>query len=170
MYRMPQLGTSPSALQKPAAVIAGHRSHRIDGQRVVNLTASGRINLLRFEGGSWSPKSLSVYEGLDLCATGTGLGPNLVQKVGLNEAATEEERKQRLEKGLTLDSLREHLPNSFKEPAPMDIFAENIVFVDDISPHIGLQPFGTEGKENYASMLWNLRFHTSLFCRDVEVR
>lgn len=167
---MQQLGSgSPSVLQKPAAVKPGHRSHRSDGQRVVNLLALGKIPIWKDDAVDWSLKGSLVHEGLNVHAIGTGLGPNLVQAVGLDEAAAKEKQKLRLEKGLTLDLLREHLPKYFREPGPMDIYAENILFVDDISPHIGLQPFNIEGKENYASMLWNLRFHTSLFCRDVEV-
>lgn len=168
---MQQLGANPSALQKPATVKPGSlRSHRSDGQRVASFTAGVKIPVVREDVVNWSQRSMLVHEGLDVCAIGASVGPNLVQIVGLNEAVTEEEQKQRLEKGLTIDLLREHLPNFFREPGPMDIYSENILFVDDISPHIGLQPFETEGKENYASMLWNLRFHTSLFCRDVEVR
>lgn len=79
------------------------------------------------------------------------------------------EDKRRLEKGLAVDLLREHLPNFFKEAGPMDIYADNIAFVDDISPRLGLQPVRAIGKENYASMLWTMRFHASLFCSDVKV-
>lgn len=85
------------------------------------------------------------------------------------DADVRQESKARLERGLAIDELRNHLPKFFREPAPLDIYSENVVFVDNISPHLGLQSVTAVGKESYASLLWNMRFHASLFCSGVQV-
>ncbi|GMH39848.1 hypothetical protein BSKO_07752 [Bryopsis sp. KO-2023] len=108
-------------------------------------------------------------EGLVILGLPTAAPTAHLLKDARNSAKCGEESKARLERGLAVDLLREHLPNFFKEQGPMDIFSENVVFVDDITPHLGLQRVTAVGKENYASLLWQMRFHASLFCSGVQV-
>ena len=44
----------------------------------------------------------------------------------------------------------------------MDIFADNVVFTDNISPRLGHQTNTVQGHEGYSRQMWSLRFHAAL--------
>jgi len=70
--------------------------------------------------------------------------------------------------GRAAKSLQEDFPMVFKQAPTMDIYSENVSFVDDLtapgSPKI------TEGLEAYQRQLWSLRLHSYLFCSSIKMQ
>lgn len=57
----------------------------------------------------------------------------------------------------------------FKQAPDTSILTENVSFVDNIGPRIGLRASAVEGKKAYSQHMWLLRFHSSLFFSRCEV-
>lgn len=57
----------------------------------------------------------------------------------------------------------------FKQAPDTSILAENVSFVDNIGPRIGLRASTVEGKKAYTQQFWLLRFHSSLIFSRCEV-
>ena len=57
----------------------------------------------------------------------------------------------------------------FKQAPDTSILAENVSFVDNVGPRIGLRASTVEGKKAYSQHMWLLRFHSSLLFSRSEV-
>ena len=70
---------------------------------------------------------------------------------------------------LTSVKMRAYCCRFFKQAPDTSILAENVSFVDNIGPRIGLRASAVEGKKAYSQHMWLLRFHSSLFFSRCEV-
>ncbi|KAL4853941.1 hypothetical protein ACK3TF_005176 [Chlorella vulgaris] len=79
------------------------------------------------------------------------------------------ERQQRQEYlcnfGSALRTIQKDLPALLHQAPDLSIYAENVQFVDNLSPRLGLgfPAYSCSGKEAYSRLLWSLRFHQTLF-------
>lgn len=71
--------------------------------------------------------------------------------------------------GRALRVIREDIPRFFKQAPDTSILADNVTFVDNIGPRIGLGASAVEGKKAYSQHMWLLRFHSSLIFSRCEV-
>jgi hypothetical protein len=62
-------------------------------------------------------------------------------------------------------TLLQDLPALLHQAPDLSIYAENVQFVDKLSPRLGLgfPASSCSGKEAYSRLLWSLRFHRTLF-------
>lgn len=65
--------------------------------------------------------------------------------------------------------MRAYCCRFFKQAPDTSILAENVSFVDNIGPRIGLRASAVEGKKAYSQHMWLLRFHSSLVFSRCEV-
>ena len=86
---------------------------------------------------------------------------------------TERQSKERqdfnVQFGHALRTLREDIPEFFHRQQNMDIFTDDVVFVDSIGPRLGLGPGKVEGKTKYSRHLWALRLIASVAFTKCEV-
>lgn len=64
--------------------------------------------------------------------------------------------------GTAIRALRNDIPCTLQRSPNMDIFADNILFTDNISPRMGHSANVTQGVEAYGRQLWSVRFHAAL--------
>lgn len=70
--------------------------------------------------------------------------------------------------GRAAKSLQEDFPMVFKQAPTMDIYSENVAFVDDLT--VPGSPKTSEGLEAYQRQLWSLRLHSYLFCSSIKMQ
>jgi len=71
--------------------------------------------------------------------------------------------------GLAVRTLRAELPRVFEQELSLDIYTDDVGFVDEISPQLARRAFSAASKEEYAKLTWSLRFHGWLFFQKVKV-
>ncbi|KAK9803697.1 hypothetical protein WJX73_002346 [Symbiochloris irregularis] len=79
---------------------------------------------------------------------------------------SKEQLEYNLQFGHALRTLREDIPLFFRQAPCLDIFTDDVVFVDGIGPRLGLRPGTVHGKSKYSRHLWALRLlATVVFCQ-----
>ena len=70
--------------------------------------------------------------------------------------------------GRAAKSLQEDFPMVFKQAPRMDIYSEDVAFVDDVTVPGSAKV--THGLEAYQRQLWSLRLHSYLFCSSIKMQ
>lgn len=65
-------------------------------------------------------------------------------------------------KRINYRKLRNDIPCTLQRSPDMEIFANNIMFTDNISPKLGHQTNRIQGLDAYGRQMWSLRFHAAL--------
>ena len=82
---------------------------------------------------------------------------------------SKEQQEFNLQFGHALRTLREDIPHFFRRQQDLDIFTEDVVFLDSIGPRVGLGPGKVEGKSRYGRHLWALRLMAAVVFSSCEV-